>query len=80
MPYSEQDFKDLAFAVAIAEDDGDIELARRLDVLARKANADCTRQSTKGRRGLAGGSKPIRWQDMPYTSSLIGRYDDHEKP
>lgn len=68
MSYSEQDFSDLSEAAYFAQESGDAELAKRLDTLARKANADLSRQHVLPYVKFGSGSrKKIRWQDMPST-------------
>lgn len=67
MTVTEQDFDDLAFAAYAAQDRGDTDRAQRLDVLARKANADLTRASFPPdlKTFARSHSHPVRWQDMP---------------
>lgn len=64
MKATEQDFADLAAAANLAKDSGDAELAHRLDILARKANASCTNKKFPVAPFLHGASG-ITWQQVP---------------
>ena len=69
---SEQDFQTLADATYEAEERGDIEAAKRLDKLARKANAALTNAHLSGEvRRMADptGKAQMKWTDVP---SLLG--------
>jgi hypothetical protein len=61
----EQDFADLQEAANNAYDSGDHELAERLDVLARKANAALTRDRMDGYDRISGVHEKVSWKDMP---------------
>ena len=79
MKFNEQNFQDLAEAAWLAQDAGKQELAERLDVLARKANLDCTRSTVDRAFPMSKsfpGSRSLKWQDMPSVLKLPT--DDNE--
>lgn len=65
---SEDDFLTLAMAAGEAKDAGDMELARKLDKMARKVNAALSSSHLSSLTAVRVTGKPS-WQDMP---SLIG--------
>ena len=70
MRLTEQHFTDLASAAWLAKESGDDELAVRLDVMARKANLECTRTSCPPIPGTASLEPRLKWQDMPSVFDL----------
>lgn len=64
MKATEQDFTDLATAAQLAKDSGDQKLADRLDILARKANANITNTKFPVNPFLSG-AKGISWRQVP---------------
>jgi len=66
MRLTQQHFEDLASAAWLAKDRGDDELAARFDIMARKANLECTRADLRGMPSLGStGEGRLKWQDMP---------------
>ena len=66
MRLTQQHFEDLANAAWLAKENGDEELAERLDVMARKANLEVTRKETSGYALYGSNTVPrLKWQDMP---------------
>lgn len=66
MKATEQDFTDLAEAAQLALDSGDRELAMRLDILARKANANISNRKFAPIKRLCRGNN-ISWREVPST-------------
>lgn len=66
---SEKDFEALGAAANLADRAADDDLARRLDMIARKLNAAISNQKMSGlRRHLGGpGCAPLSWKDVPST-------------
>lgn len=64
---NENDFQDVALAAADALERGHVEMAKRLDKLARKINAALTSATVTSLSPLRMNKQPIRWQDMPST-------------
>ncbi|RKZ87366.1 MAG: hypothetical protein DRQ39_04315 [Gammaproteobacteria bacterium] len=65
MRLTEQHFEDLASAAWLAKESGDDELAERLDVMARKANLECSRAEFAKIPSLGSHGPRLEWQDMP---------------
>lgn len=71
MRLTQQHFEDLADAAWLAKENGDDELAERLDVMARKANLEVTRAETaEFTRFTSPGVPRPKWQDMPSVFDL----------
>ena len=70
MRLTEQHFTDLADAAWLAKDHGSAELAERLDIMARKANLECTRIACPTVPGTASLESRLKWQDMPSVFDL----------
>lgn len=69
MRFTQQHFEDLADAAWLAKDHGSLELAQRLDVMARKANLEVTRANNP-ESAFARGKSRLTWQDMPSVIEL----------
>lgn len=61
---TEQDFVALSVAANVLKERGDIDLARRLDKIARKANAGLSNAQTTRMTGFHP-RKPLKWRDIP---------------
>ncbi len=71
MRLTQQHFEDLASSAWLAKDNGDDELAERLDIMARKANLEVTRKETSGFALYGSSTVPrLKWQDMPSVLEL----------
>jgi len=71
MRLTEQHFEDIVSAAWLAKESGDEELAARLDIMARKANLECTRAYMRGIPTLGStGEGRLKWQDMPSVFAL----------
>jgi hypothetical protein len=70
MRLTEQHFTDLADAAWLAKDHGSEELAKRLDIMARKANLEVARAHTPSSPMGSPTIPRLTWQDMPSVFDL----------
>lgn len=65
---SEKDFEALANAANLAYEQGKLELAEKLDIIARKANASLTNAPiTESRKNGFGRIDRLNWKEVPST-------------
>lgn len=62
---TEKDFDVLVGAALDAQDRGDMEAAKALDMIARKLNAALTTEKFRGARAFGGSAKSHTWRDVP---------------